>query len=598
MESTFRLQRKFRLLFTLPSFFISLVISIGTSVSIILIQGIFLNSPINQRIEIISIFLVVFLFSIIFERLILWRHPFATFRRLLAMSIVPNTSWALLSVFGLYQYSILEQQQVFYLMVVMGLSTAISIRILILGSVFFNRISVGTLVSFIQPMLLFAVISFAQTGVLFPLEQFTLLFQKETLAFSLSLIIPFICVSYLILLSKTRGNILKNSPLIFFQAFLQAWVAERPKLIEDLLETFSLEKEIVTSVIEFSDQNNTSLNYRVVVVPEVHPGPFYPIGSSNLPFELSKWFSNKNISPLIFHGISGHEHNLSSKKSVKTYLEEIDNLQELSDGKTCTEPKSRNIGRATVMGLAFGDYALLILTLAPYGMEDFPIFVREKIKHAAREIGFNGAILIDAHNSIGVTPVREDCEDIIKAAKDVLRKIRFVTQLPFKIGYAHSDELGIKLQDDVGPAGIGMVLFEINDKKHGIISVDANNIALGFRDKVLRENGHILDICTTDTHFNAAKVMNSIGYTPFGEESSSTEIKKLIKKLTKSSEASMRKSSFVIKQNKNLYKVFGSALLDDYSVGLDRLFSIAKIGGMSIFIITIIIYLLGITLAK
>ena len=60
----------------------------------------------------------------------------------------------------------------------------------------------------------------------------------------------------------------------------------------------------------------------------------------------------------------------------------------------------------------------------------------------------------------------------------------------------------------------------------------------------------------------------------------------------------MRKSSFVIKQNKNLYKVLGSALLDDYSVGLDRLFSIAKIGGMSIFIITIIIYLLGITLAK
>ncbi|GIS77867.1 MAG: hypothetical protein CM1200mP13_12260 [Candidatus Pelagibacterales bacterium] len=43
----------------------------------------------------------------------------------------------------------------FLSLVVMGFSTAISIRIIILGSVFFKRISVGTLVSFLQPMLLF-----------------------------------------------------------------------------------------------------------------------------------------------------------------------------------------------------------------------------------------------------------------------------------------------------------------------------------------------------------------------------------------------------------------------------------------------------------
>ena len=143
------------------------------------------------------------LFSIILERLILLRHAFASVRRLLAMSIVPNTSWAILSAFGLYQYSISQEQQIFYLMVVMGLSTAISIRIIILGSVFFNRISVGTLVSFIQPMLLFAIIPFAQTGVLFPIEQFSLLLTEEALAFSLTMVIPIICVSYLILLSKT-----------------------------------------------------------------------------------------------------------------------------------------------------------------------------------------------------------------------------------------------------------------------------------------------------------------------------------------------------------------------------------------------------------
>ena len=229
MESTFKLQRKFRLLFTLPSFFVSLVIASATSLSIILIQGIFSNAIMSQRYEATAIFFIAFLFSIILERLILLRHSFASIRRLLAMSIVPNTSWAILSAFGLYQYSISQEQQVFYLMVIMGLSTAISIRIIILGSVFFKRISVGTLVSFIQPMLLFAIIPFAQTGVLFPIEQFSLLLTEEALAFSLTMIIPIICVGYLILLSKTGGRIIKNSPLVIFQGFLQAWVAERPK---------------------------------------------------------------------------------------------------------------------------------------------------------------------------------------------------------------------------------------------------------------------------------------------------------------------------------------------------------------------------------
>ena len=596
MQSTFNLQRKFRLLFTLPSFFVSLLLASATSLSIILIQGIFSNAPMAQRYEATAIFFVAFLLSVILERLILARHSFASVRRLLAMSIVPNALWSILSAFGLYQYSVLQEEQVFYLLVVMGLSTAISIRIIILGSVFFNRISVGTLVSFLQPMLLFTIIPFAQTGVLFPIEQFSLLLVEESVAFSLALIIPVLSVSYLMVLSKTGGTLIKSSPLIVFQAFLQAWVAERPKLIEDLITTFSLEKEIVTSVIEFPDKYNAPT--RAVIVPEVHPGPFYPIGSSNLPFELWQWSKSNNIRSLVFHGISGHEHNLASKSVVTSYLDQMNDLQVVSDGSTCTEPKSRSVGRATVTGIAFGDYAMLVLTLAPYGMEDFPIFVREEINKAAKSIGFNGAILIDAHNSIGATPVREDCEDIIIAANDILRKIRFNAQMPFKMGYAHSKELQIKLKEDIGPAGMGMVLFEINKKFYGLISVDANNIALGFRDEILSENDDIIDVCTTDTHFNAAKVMNSLGYVPFGGESSVKEIRKVIENLRESAEKSMTKSNFVIKRNKNLYKVFGSALLDDYSVNLDRLFAIAKIGGVSTFLIILAIYALGITLVK
>ena len=92
--------------------------------------------------------------------------------------------------------------------------------------------------------------------------------------------------------------------------------------------------------------------------------------------------------------------------------------------------------------------------------------------------------------------------------------------------------------------------------------------------------------------------MNSLGYTPFGGESSVKEIRKIIENLRDAAEKSMTKSNFVIKRNKNSYKVFGSALLDDYSVGLDRLFTIAKIGGVSTFLIILAVYALGITLVR
>ncbi|GIS77866.1 MAG: hypothetical protein CM1200mP13_12250 [Candidatus Pelagibacterales bacterium] len=52
--------------------------------------------------------------------------------------------------------------------------------------------------------------------------------------------------------------------------------------------------------------------------------------------------------------------------------------------------------KSTVTGLAFGDYAMLVLTLAPYGMEDFPIFVREEINKVSKSLVFKGAIFIDA----------------------------------------------------------------------------------------------------------------------------------------------------------------------------------------------------------
>ena len=476
----------------------------------------------------------------------------------------------------------------------MGMFSAVSIRILILGSVFFNRIVYGVLVSIIQPLILFASIPYIQIGIFFPKEQLVQLLNKEPFAFSVGIMIPLATMIYLILLNRTGGNILKNSPVRLLQAFLQAWVSERPKLFEELFDKISLEKDVSTKMVEFKTKTNRS----VLIVPEVHPGPFHPIGSSNLPFDLWEWFSNKKYQPLVFHGISGHEHNLPSKDALENYLSSMENFQDVSEGNLCTEAVSVNVGKATATGFGIGDHALIMITLSPHGMEDFPIFVREKINKSALGVGFNGLILIDSHNSQGSNPMMEDCENVIEASNRLLRKIRFLPQFPFEVGYAHSSQLDLAMSEDIGPAGIGMILLKINGKTYEILGVDANNMVLGLREKLMVKKSSLIEICTSDTHYNASKVMNKLGYFPLGATSSEEEISSVINKLERRAKRSLEKGIVSIKYNTARVRVLGSALLDDYSIGMDKVFNVAKTGGVFLFLITLIIYSLGYTLAK
>ena len=592
MESSYNIQRRFRLLFRLPSTAASFFLATAIALSILFIQGIFAETV--RNLNLIPLFLILFFSSVIIERIILWKHPFATFRRLFAVSILPNTVWAVLSAFGLYRFTVLGSEDVFYVMALMGMFSAVSIRILILGSVFFNRIVYGVLVSIIQPLILFASIPYIQIGIFFPKEQLVQLLNKEPFAFSVGIMIPLATMIYLILLNRTGGNILKNSPVRLLQAFLQAWVSERPKLFEELFDKISLEKDVSTKMVEFKTKTNRS----VLIVPEVHPGPFHPIGSSNLPFDLWEWFSNKKYQPLVFHGISGHEHNLPSKNALENYLSSMENFQDVSEGNLCTEAVSVNVGKATATGFGIGDHALIMITLSPHGMEDFPIFVREKINKSALGVGFNGLILIDSHNSQGSNPMMEDCENVIEASNRLLRKIRFLPQFPFEVGYAHSSQLDLAMSEDIGPAGIGMILLKINGKTYEILGVDANNMVLGLREKLMVKKSSLIEICTSDTHYNASKVMNKLGYFPLGATSSEEEISSVINKLERRAKRSLEKGIVSIKYNTARVRVLGSALLDDYSIGMDKVFNVAKTGGVFLFLITLIIYSLGYTLAK
>jgi putative membrane protein len=72
-----------------------------------------------------------------------------------------------------------------------------------------------------------------------------------------------------------------------------------------------------------------------MVLPEIHPGPYHPVGGSNIPYLIYK---NLDSSAMVMHSISDHSLNLPSKNQVENYLENLDNCVTKEEGLTCTEP--------------------------------------------------------------------------------------------------------------------------------------------------------------------------------------------------------------------------------------------------------------------
>ena len=202
MNSTFNIQKRFNLLFRLPSTAASVMLASASVLSLLIIISTSQQTSLNYRF--IGYFLVLFYSSIILERVLLGKHSVANFRRLFAMSIVPNLIWVILVMFGSYKFLANGLTEIFYMMTLMGMFTAIGIRTLIMGSIFFEKIMYGLLASIIQPLVIL-------NSAMPRIEIFNL-FSTETLAVSTGVFIPIAAVTYLFMLDRSQGCLLYTSP--------------------------------------------------------------------------------------------------------------------------------------------------------------------------------------------------------------------------------------------------------------------------------------------------------------------------------------------------------------------------------------------------
>ena len=488
-------------------------------------------------------------------------------------SLFGNMLWTVTLLMGILS-SIVLSKEIELFFIVFGLLLFASFRIGIYTTTLGVSLKKAWAICLIQPMAMYLV--------LIPQEMWiSVLSEPIGLGYGISFLIIASVWSFV---TDRAGRPAMESTHKTIQAYLASQGNDFADA-EELMEQRSSETKVSTAQIKFSAQDGKK-EFRMVL-PEIHPGPYHPVGGSNIPYLIYK---NLSSSAMVMHSISDHALNLPSRKEVEKYLKNLENSKVTEEGMKCTEPVTVQINKTRVTGLLFGNNPLLFLSLSPHGMEDIPSYMKTEIVQYANNRNYGRIMIVDCHNAMGEEISKEDGEDMLKAAKSCLDTLISKESFPIELGYANTDEMDV-WTEDLGMGGLGIICLKLNDKKYFLGWADANNMENGVREKIIeifaKKDYQLLEICTSDTHYAPVKARNRNGYYQLGLITSAEKLAKWFFEIAKNAEASTTSTKFEILENETNVKVMGQGIYEDYSKALDNSLKITKgfvIGGVVFFV--------------
>ena len=482
------------------------------------------------------------------------------------VSAFANLLWVLTILLGIASDILLLKKEITTNYIVEGMFLAIGLRTGIFTSVFGATISKAITVSFISPLLF-----------LFAFLPFNFYFEALTTPIALGFGSSLLLLGIIWTISADRAGRPKiESTFRVLQAFLAAWTENKAENMEKITESRAHIETVSTYILKFKTLNSNEI---FMILPDIHPGPFHPIGGSNLPYILYMLFS-KNA--MVMHSISDHSLNIPSKKEVNKYVKSLSDSRQSEVGTVCTNPIQIKMGKCTVTGIAFGHSVVVFLSMAPIGMDDVPEHVRTALEHYSADIGFHNILIVDTHNAMGELLNRQDSDIMISAAKDCLNKLKQVRQHEFKIGFTSSAELSYNIESmqDLGQSGLSSLLLLVEEKAYFIGWADSNNMDNGLRDYIISrlDNNTInmLEICTSDTHSTSGK-RNRQGYYTFGNISKPDQVANIYLQLSRKSFENASPSTYELLSSRSAIKVMGKNQFKDYSIALEKSMNLTKI---------------------
>jgi putative membrane protein len=558
------------------SYKISLTISLISSLIIILIFDHFYLLVNLIQLAVFTITGISFLiFSYFLDLFLLRKTPVNRLSKILHVSAFASLLWLLIVILGYLTFIIFQKDLPPKEYLLEGMMLAIGLRIGIFTSVFGANLLQAIKTAIIHPIVfLFLII---------PSSIFIEIFS-DVVATSFGLILIGLGIGWTILADRS-GSPNLQSTFVLLQAFLSAWTENKVENIEKILLSKSKNELVGTFILKFTNKHH-NLYW---VLPNIHPGPFKEIGGSNLPYQIYNYFSQKAV---VFHTPSDHSLNIPSKGEVRKYLKSISsNTQKTLDyGSTCSIPIQIRNKKATVTGIIFDNTPILMLSFAPYGMEDIPEEISKELETYSKNEGFKRLFIIDSHNAMGKKIGKSENEELLVAGKTCLNMLKKSPQYSFKIGLSNTNEIKnhIVFGQDIGKSGLSIILIDVdknddNNSNHNnqyvIGWADSNNMKSGLREyiiKFLEQKGiRMLEICSSDTHENSG-FRTSEGYYPFGHITKFETIADHYYKLIELAYKKLDVYGYEVFHMVSTVKVMGRNQFRDYSNALDKAMNLTK----------------------
>jgi putative membrane protein len=490
--------------------------------------------------------------------------PLHKFSKIAHVSAFANVFWSVTLLLGLAaDFVFSKPPSTDY--IIAGMLLAVGFRIGLFISVLGAGTARGISVAFIQPLIFF--LSFI------PPSSYYSVVTESNSGFLFGAILLAIGIVWTVIADRA-GRPGVKSTFGLLRAFLVAWSDNKVDVLEGLIEARARDNIISTKVIRFLLAGNQA----AIVLPEVHPGPFSMVGGSNLPYLIYEKFSKR---ALVMHSVSDHSLNIPSKKEVEKYVKDLGQMTTKESGSTCSQPVQVKINNSTSTGIAFGNTAIVMLSLAPAGMEDIPRSVSRELESFGETIGFSDVLVVDCHNAMGKHLNDSNRNDLIVSAKQCLNQLKERSQKDFKVGFANSNDINYKMAptEELGQGGLAVLVLNIENRNYAIGWADSNNMENKARDHIISKiNGNttMLEICSSDTHSTSGKRTRE-GYFALGTTTSPDEIAKVFIQLCRKAEEAAIGSSFELASAQSSIKVMGKKQFEDYSRALDRSVDVTKI---------------------
>ncbi|MFQ6076850.1 MAG: DUF2070 family protein, partial [Candidatus Bathyarchaeia archaeon] len=317
--------RHYSSLFTIPSYQVlipsMLLLSVGGSITAFAIalrrwEALYAGLIFGLRV----LALPTLLADIITGMTVTKGDPIFNLRRCIGLSLFVCASWVVITNIGGFFQSTLNLPQTLALASIFSVSSAISLRFFVLGSISFlspRRIFLSTL---IQPSLcLISAVSYWD------------LWSPNILlnAFISTAVLLIASQTFIHFINKQGEKAVGVGAVSLLRGFLSNWIAGLTTPLEDYFEKMGTYADIPVALLAFRGKRSP---LALVVVPTFHPGPFKNLGSSNLPYTIQRSLEER-VGGIVAvpHGTSGHELDLTSQAQCEKVLREVLRLAEFRD---------------------------------------------------------------------------------------------------------------------------------------------------------------------------------------------------------------------------------------------------------------------------